>query len=293
MTRPHWQLFVLISSVVLMLSCAGAPKMLTFADSDRQFPAGAIVDTRSGQAIDFEALVNALASVQVVYVGEQHTRPAHHRIQLQILEAMAGLDLPLAVGMEMFDRTYDPVLARWSEGELTEEAFLQQTHWYANWRYDFGLYRDLLLAVKDRRLPLYGLNLPFHLPAKIAAGGIDSLLFPDRQFVPEALDFSDSHHRAYIEEVFGHHRMPERTRFEFFYQAQVAWEETMAEAVAEHLGDRRMLVIAGNGHIVKKFGIPDRAFRRTQAPFLTVYLAGTGDTVDLDDGDYIWVAPSG
>jgi len=276
-----------------MFSCAGAPKMLSIADSDRQFPAGAIIDTRSGQAIDFETLVHALDSVQVVYVGEQHTRPAHHRIQLQILEAMADLDLPLAVGMEMFDRTYDPLLARWSGGELTEEAFLQQTHWYANWRYDFGLYRDLLLAVKDRRLPLYGLNLPFHLPAKIAAGGIDSLLFPDRQFVPEALDFSDNRHRAYIEEVFAHHRMPERTHFEFFYQAQVAWEETMAEAVAEHLGDRRMLVIAGNGHIVKNFGIPDRAFRRTQAPFLTVYLATAGDTVDLDDGDYIWVTPSG
>jgi uncharacterized iron-regulated protein len=293
MTRPHWQLFVLISSVFLLLSCAGAPKMLTIADSDQTFPAGAIIDARSGQDIDFETLVNAMASVQVVYVGEQHTRPAHHRIQLQILEAMAGLDLPLAVGMEMFDRTYDPVLARWSGGELTEEAFLQQTHWYANWRYDFGLYRDLLLAVRDRRLPLYGLNLPFHLPAKIAAGGIDSLLFPDRQFIPEVLDFSDNRHRAYLEEVFANHRMPERTRFEFFYQAQVAWEETMAEAVAEHLGDRRMLVIAGNGHIVKKFGIPGRAFRRSQAPFLTVYLATAGDTVDLDAGDYIWVAPSG
>ncbi len=276
-----------------MFSCAGAPKRLSIADSDRQFPAGAIIDTRSGEAIDVDSLINALASVQVVYVGEQHTRPAHHRVQLQILEALACLDPPLVVGMEMFDRTYDPVLARWVRGELTEEAFIQQTHWYANWRYDFSLYRDLLEAVRDRRLPLYGLNLPFHLPAKIRAGGIDNLLFPDRQFVPESLDFSDSRHRAYLEEVFARHRMPEQTRFEFFYQAQVAWEETMAEAVADHLGDRRMLVIAGNGHIVQKFGIPDRVFRRTRAPFLTVYLTTAGDTVDLGAGDYIWVTPSG
>lgn len=291
--KQYWQLFVLICSVVLMFSCAGAPKMLTIADSDQTFPAGAIIDTRSGQAVDFETLVSALASVQVVYVGEQHTRAAHHRAQLQILEALAGFGPPLVVGMEMFDRTYDPVLARWAGGELSEEAFIQQTHWYANWRYDFGLYRALLQAVRDRRLPLYGLNLPFHVPGKIAVGGIDTLLFPDRQFIPEVLDFSDSRHRAYIEEVFAHHRMPERNPFEFFYQAQVAWEETMAEAVADHLGDRRMLVIAGNGHIVQKFGIPDRAFRRTKAPFLTVYLATAGDTVDRDAGDYIWVTPSG
>lgn len=288
--KTNWQLFLPVLLAVFTFSCAGSGKTILVKESDLKFPAGTIVDTRRQRAVDFDTFIEALAAVKVVYVGEQHNRPEHHRIQLRILEALAADGRPpLSVGMEMFDRTYDPVLARWTEGALTEEAFLRQTHWYANWRYDFDLYRGLLEAVRKHRLALYGLNLPFHIPAKIAAGGIASLLPPDRRFVPEDIDLTDDRHRAYVEKVFAHHRLKGRDNFEFFYQAQCAWEEAMAEAVAAHLDGRRMLVIAGNGHIVKKFGIPDRAFRRTGAPFLTVYLAPAGEAVDLDYGDFIWV----
>jgi uncharacterized iron-regulated protein len=234
-------------------------------------------------------MVAELASVQVIYVGEHHTDPAHHRIQLRIIEALIDADRPLAVGMEMFDTTYGPVLARWTAGELDREAFIEQTHWHANWGYDFSLYFPILETIQKHGLLLVGLNVPFHIPAKIAAGGIDSLLAPDRQFVPEAVDLTDPEHRAYLEKVFSLHPMPQRSNFEYFYEAQCVWEEAMAQSVAAALADRRMVVVAGNGHIAKKFGIPDRAFRRTGAAFRTVIPAPAGDTVEWDDGDYIWV----
>ena len=63
----------------------------------------------------------------------------------------------------------------------------------------------------------------------------------------------------------------------------------MAEAVAENLGADVMVVLAGNGHIQYKYGIPDRAFRRNQADFRTVYLVGVGGKVDMDIADFIWV----
>ena len=63
----------------------------------------------------------------------------------------------------------------------------------------------------------------------------------------------------------------------------------MAEAVAAHLGDRGMVVLAGRGHIAKKFGIPNRAFRRTGASFRTIVPVSAGDTAEWNDGDYLWV----
>jgi len=51
------------------------------------------------------------------------------------------------------------------------------------------------------------------------------------------------------------------------------------------------VVLSGNGHIVHKFGIPERAFNLTGASYRTVYLAPAGETVDLSYGDYIWVTP--
>ncbi len=65
----------------------------------------------------------------------------------------------------------------------------------------------------------------------------------------------------------------------------------MAASIARNLGDRSMVVLAGNGHIVHKFGIPERAFNLTGASYRTVYLAPAGETVDLSYGDYIWVTP--
>jgi uncharacterized iron-regulated protein len=52
-----------------------------------------------------------------------------------------------------------------------------------------------------------------------------------------------------------------------------------------------MVVLAGNGHIQFKYGIPDRAYNRTGASFRTIYLAPAGDVVELDIADYIWVTP--
>ena len=65
----------------------------------------------------------------------------------------------------------------------------------------------------------------------------------------------------------------------------------MAEAVAENMGSDKMVVLVGNGHITRKFGIPNRAFTRTHAPFKTIYLAPVGGEAELSWADYLWVTP--
>ena len=87
------------------------------------------------------------------------------------------------------------------------------------------------------------------------------------------------------------HRMKGREDFDSFYAAQCAWEDGMAQAIADNLADSTFVVIAGNGHIVRKFGIPNRAYARTGVPFRTIYLATPNSEVDLADGDFIWVTP--
>jgi uncharacterized iron-regulated protein len=135
------------------------------------------------------------------------------------------------------------------------------------------------------------LNIPFHIPSKVRIGGIDSLLGCDRQDLPRHIDTSNAAHRTYLETIFKAHTFHGDGNFDFFYQAQCVWEDTMAASIAHNLDDRLMLVLAGNGHIVHKFGIPERAFNLTGAPYRTVYLAPAGETVDLSYGDYIWVTP--
>jgi uncharacterized iron-regulated protein len=82
-----------------------------------------------------------------------------------------------------------------------------------------------------------------------------------------------------------------RQDFENFYMAQCVWEDAMAETIAENLKQSKMVVLVGNGHIYRKFGIPQRAFNRTGRSFRTLHPVIVGGNAQLIDADYLWVTP--
>jgi uncharacterized iron-regulated protein len=278
--------------LVVLGGCGMPPEQLKITDLETAFPPETIIDTTSGEPISMEQLIQAMAHVQIIYVGEIHTNTRHHVIQRDVIEALQAAWPDIVVGMEMFDKTYQPVLDQWSAGELDEQRFLELTHWYANWKFNFALYRPILTSIKAHGLTLIGLNLPFKIPSKISTGGIASLQPEDARHLPDQIDLTNSDHRAYVENIYRHHQIRGRDNFDYFYEAQCAWEDTMADTIARTLDDRKMVVIIGNGHIIHKYGVPDRAFARTGAAFRTVYLAPAGKEVQSDIADYIWVTPN-
>jgi len=268
-----------------------APKQLYIKDLSTPFEEGTIISGKTGMPVSFEELLADVNGSRVIYVGESHTEMTHHAIQLKIIKAIFDRHPSMAIGMEMFDHSYQDVLDMWSAGELDEKTFLRKAHWYANWRYDFSLYSDILNFIKDNHIRLVGLNIPSHIPPKIRVGGIENLLNEEKKHLPKEIDTSNRAHRNYVEDVFKQHHFKGKVEFDDFYIAQSVWEDTMAEAIAENLNNDVMVVLAGNGHIQFKYGIPDRAFRRTGASFRTVYPAKVGNEVELDIADYIWVTP--
>jgi uncharacterized iron-regulated protein len=60
------------------------------------------------------------------------------------------------------------------------------------------------------------------------------------------------------------------------YQVMTVWDEYMGASAAAFQQERklkRMVVLAGSGHIERGFGIPDRAARRTGGKAVTVGIA--------------------
>lgn len=287
--HPVMSLLILIGCWSLIAACSTPAKYPLIKGSTETFADNAIVSTALGQAVTFEQLVADLAAVQVVYIGETHTSKAHHAVQLQLIQALHSKHPSMSIAVEMFDRSYQHVLDDWSNGRLNREAFLRQTHWYANWRYDFELYAPIFEFAKENQIPLVALNLPFHIASKIRVGGIDHLSADDKKFLPADIDTGEPRHREYVQGVFKRHSFGGRTQFEDFYLAQCVWEDGMAEAVAANLNTSSMVVLAGNGHLQYKYGIPERAFKRTGAAFRTVYPVAGGKQLDADIADYIWV----
>jgi len=285
------QAVIFTFSIITLTSCAVTQNKLFIKDIARSFEAGIIVSAKTGQPVSFDALVTDLSSVRIVFVGEKHTDPVHHEIQLKVIKELYKTNSDIAVGMEMFDHTYQGVLDQWSDGKLDQEEFLEKTHWYANWRYNFALYKDILDFIKEKKIKLVGLNIPSYIPARIRVGGIKNLSINDKKHLPDKIDTSNSAHRNYVKGVFTFHHHKVRKNFEYFYEAQCVWEEIMAQSIVRSMKNDKMVVLSGNGHIIRKFGIPDRVFYRIKEPFKTIFPARSGSEIELSYADYIWVTP--
>lgn len=255
-----------------------------------------------GEKISFRQLLDDLRESRVIFVGESHDQMEHHQIQRRMISDLSGQGKNMVIAMEMFQKSQQSILDRWSQGLLTEEEFLQQVQWETTWGMNYQLYKGILEEARDRRLKVLGLNVPRELIRKIAQRGIENLSEEERNGLP-IMDLTDRQHRAYLEEVYKRHEAGLAKDFEKFYQAQVLWDEGMAEHLSGFLSsaegqEKTVIVLTGTGHIIHHFGIPKRLYRRSPLSYKTIVLKewrkGIGEDLDLTQqsfplADYLWI----
>jgi uncharacterized iron-regulated protein len=148
---------------------------------------------------------------------------------------------------------------------------------------------------KAQGIEVLAINAPKEIVRKIARGGLERLSPDERSRLPQDIDLDNEAHRTYVLEAYkqrAHHTLPD---FDSFYEAQCVWEETMAHNVSAYLKDQKnkMVVLAGNGHIVNKFGIPLRTTKRVPVSLVTImpYPLNGKTTIDKETADYVWLTP--
>ncbi|MCP3955793.1 MAG: PDZ domain-containing protein, partial [Desulfobacterales bacterium] len=215
-----------------------------------------------------------LRRTRVVFVGEQHDNFAHHLNQLQVIQALRADGEKIGVAMEMFQTPYQPVIDAYLDGKIDERTFLAQSEYYDRWRYNYHLYKPIVDFLKSNRIPLVALNVSGDISRQTGRQGLDSLSPEQRRQVPARLDFSDETYRRDLKQVFDLHGSETGLdEFNYFYQAQTLWDEAMASTAARWLTanpERKLVVLAGNGHLRHKYGIPRRLHRRTAQPYAVI-----------------------
>jgi uncharacterized iron-regulated protein len=282
-------LLIRLVSFVLLLILLSACAMTTVsppttAPARQPYPltqpivAGDIFHLPSGYRVTHATVVDHAVRAQVIYVGETHDNPASHRIQEDILRALAASNPDkVALAMEMFTPSQQPVLDQWSAGKLSEKEFLRQVDWYSTWRIDFALYRDLLLFCRDQGIKILALNAEPATRQLLSRTAIEDLSVEDQARLPE-MDFDDPHYRAMLTAFLSGHPMGHGD-LSAFERVQTLWDESMAANLADYLSTQdsahQVMVVAGGNHIQYGFGIPRRLFRRLPVSYL---LIGTTET---------------
>lgn len=266
-------------SLFAVTACAPTTKQM-LGDPENPYPLtsrpqiGDIVHLPTGTLVTAQQMQGVAADARVVYVGETHDNPASHRLELETLKAVEERNPgKAALGMEMFNRSQQPVLDRWVAGELDEKTFLKESRWFDTWKMDFRYYRDLLLYARDKHIPVIGLNAEKELVQAVRSKQLEELTPEQKAQLPE-MDLTDPYQRAQTESIFGGHSHG-KMHIEGFLRAQTLWDETMAESAARYLlspqgKDRHLVVVAGANHVSYGFGIPRRVFRRVPTSYVII-----------------------
>ena len=218
-------------------------------------------------------VIQRVANKKIIYVGEAHDRFSHHVTELEIIKDLHGRGKKIAIGMEMFERTFQHALNAYIEGSIDEKALLRGTEYFKRWGFDYTLYRPIVLFARSEGIPLIALNQKREIVNKVFHSGLDSLSGEEKQLVPSRMDFSDNAYRERLRAAFQEHESAGKGDFGFFNQAQILWDETMAESIAGFLEkhpDHQMVVLAGSGHLQYGSGIPKRAAGRTGGDYAIV-----------------------
>lgn len=225
------------------------------------------VGIETKQSLSFTDIIEKIAGKRVIYVGEEHTRFEDHQLQLNVIRAMYTKNPKLAIGMEMFSKTDQQILDDFVADKMDEKTFLRTSNYFEKWGYDYRNYRDILNFARLNKIPVIALNLNKEIVSKVyKENGIDSLTPLEKEAIPANRDLDMPGYQDRIADVYKSHKSPqEPDRFKAFLQSQTLWDETMAETIAAFLSthqDFRMVVVAGQGHVVKNDAIPPRVARR-------------------------------
>ncbi|WP_299407368.1 ChaN family lipoprotein [Acaryochloris sp. IP29b_bin.148] len=221
--------------------------------------------------VEQKALLDRLAQAQVVYLAETHDSQADHKAQLTIVQALYKRQPQLAIAMEMFQRPFQEPINRYLAGEITEAQLQKETEYRQRWGFDWEFYAPVLRFAKQHQLPVIALNTPTEVTKQVSRKGLESLTPADQTFIPPLaeIDVSNTAYRQKLKDIYEqfHPGHASEDGFDRFFAAQVLWDETMAEKIAQTVDqqpEQLVVVLAGKGHIEQGYGIPDRVVRRLQ-----------------------------
>jgi len=259
---------LLVLSWMAIQSATAAPALPYFQQQDKTFA--------------LSQLSGRLQGAEVILIGEEHSRYGQHLTQLAIIKTLAASGRPLTIAMEYFQQPFQQALDDFIAGKATEAQMLRTTEYFTRWRYDYRLYQPILRYARAQQIPLLALNVTAELTTAVSHNGFDGLTASYKVQLPNRAAREDTEYVTRLRPIYEQHRQQgqgNNLTFAHFVQAQVLWDEGMAEHAANYLKahpNRLLVILAGAQHVINK-AIPDRLQRRLTVRISTLQPASAGN----------------
>ena len=323
----------LLFLVPLLGACAGKTTTVRFNGSPYVDPAtmqrDEIVYLPTGTRLTRDEFFRLLDCNRIVYVGEGHDNIYDHQVELEVIKELCRrYPGRVVVGFEMLAAAHQEEIDRWSAGQLGEDDFVRifAKDWGIR---SYPYYREIFAFLKQERIPVRALNVSRREKAafmlRLGAGGHGAEKRPDTEkmkgspegsqkdsmeTLPQIPDVpADPYQEKALKAMFAGHAAG-HGRIDMFLKVHQLWEETMAKNIVSYLEsaagkERIMVVLTGEFHVARGYGLPRRVFQRLKEPYrivLTTTPPGLFESkpktmhVDFPElplylGDFLWCVP--
>ncbi len=228
---------------------------------------------KKGKVPNFDTFLNSLKQADVVFIGEQHTDPKAHFVELEVLKGLyKKLNGKIILSLEMFERDVQKLLDSYLKGEITEEEFLKNSRPWKNYKTD---YRPLIEFAKKHNIRVLAANVPRRYAAMVARGGLKALekVKPEeREYIAKKIHYDYPEYRKLfyktMEKMGGPMGRHGASKFkEKFYKAQCVKDSTMAESICRtYKSNKGFLILHINGSFHSDYKLGTAAVLKTLCP---------------------------
>lgn len=196
--------------------------------------------------------------VPFVLLGEIHDNPAHHQARAALLQRLLDQQPDTVVVMEQMSRDRDAALAQaLHQAPVTTEQVLQAGQ-FDRKAWGWPLHQPLLDVVVERGAGLRGGNLERDVVRRIVREG-DAAWPQDLLALRKRTAWTDDQQQALVRDIQdGHCGAMPASMLPGMVNAQRARDAAMAQALlqARASGAKRVVLIAGNGHVRRDVAVP-------------------------------------
>lgn len=254
----------MILAVVASGCASAAPPEWTGGLSRDYALVGRIWRPGSAQFVTPDKVVEALHSADLLFLGEKHDNPDHHRLQGWLIDRVAGSGKHPAVVFEMIGEDRQDSLDKWQAGKPADASGLGATlDWDKSGWPAWAEYQPVAEAALRHGLPLVAGNLPSGTTREIGRKGLSVL--PEARRLRLQLDRPmDARSRDTMLDIVekGHCSLMPREALTSMVAVQRTRDAILADNMLRALdrpGTDSAVLIAGAGHARRDIAAPAAA----------------------------------
>ena len=130
-----------------------------------------ILYNAKGKKVKYAKMINAIATQDVLFIGELHNNAISHWMELEITKDSKEKK-PLVLGAEMFEQDNQQALNSYLEGKISAKGLDSAARLWKNYNTD---YAPLVDFAKENKITFVATNIPRRYAALVNKGGFEAL----------------------------------------------------------------------------------------------------------------------